>query len=104
MQHYAAITTRVVKGSNNLLSRLRIWKESTATKAVLIPDIFLHKAEGVKPFEVEDYARRKVMCGYRADGITTSLCWGSQHHDANKILAMQILLRLYKPPLTIRNC
>lgn len=29
---------------------------------------------------------------------------GSQHRDANKILAMQILWRLYKPPLTIQNC
>lgn len=54
MQHYAAVTAWVAKGSNNLLSRLRIWKEYTATKAVLIPDIFLHKAEGVKPFEIED--------------------------------------------------
>lgn len=74
MKCNTAITTWVVKGSNNLLSRLGIWKESTATKAVLIPDIFLHKAEGIKPFEVEDYTRRKVMYGHRADGITTQLC------------------------------
>lgn len=60
---------------------------------------------GIKPFEIEDYTGRKVAYGYtyaaREMGLQHHCAARSQHHDANKILAMQALWRICKPPLTI---